>query len=144
MYTSGPRPHRSGCPAVTANASASLFYGAPAVAFVLHTGAHPASAAMHAALDEHVNDLTALKLAAARSAHGYVCAFYQVNYGAGGSCQHIVGPALDAYVTGQVLAAVAPAALEVSMAARRQYQLAEPENRLVTRQLEAQAGIRYW
>lgn len=26
---------------VTANASASLFYGAPAVAFVLHTGAHP-------------------------------------------------------------------------------------------------------
>jgi hypothetical protein len=48
---------------VTANASASLFYGAPAVAFVLHTGAHPA--AMLAALDEHVNDLTALKLAAA-------------------------------------------------------------------------------
>ncbi len=50
---------------VTANASASLFYGAPAVAFVLHTGAHPAYAAMLAALDEHVNDLTALKLAAA-------------------------------------------------------------------------------
>ena len=49
---------------VTANASASLFYGAPAVAFVLHTGAHPAYAAMLAALDEHVNDLTALKLAA--------------------------------------------------------------------------------
>jgi DNA invertase Pin-like site-specific DNA recombinase len=103
---------------------------------------------------------------AARSAHGYVCAFYQVNYGTGGSCQHIAGPALDAYVTGQVLEAVAPAALEVSMTAaaqaederamldklwrqrleraryaagraRRQYQLAEPENRLVTRQLEA-------
>jgi DNA invertase Pin-like site-specific DNA recombinase len=99
------------------------------------------------------------------SAHGYVCAFYQVNYGTGGPCQHIAGPALDAYVTGQVLAAVAPAALEVSMAAagqaeaerasldrlwrqrleraryaadraRRQYQLAEPENRLVVRQLE--------
>jgi hypothetical protein len=50
---------------VTANASASLFYGAPAVAFVLHTGAHPACAAMLAALDEHVNDITALKLAAA-------------------------------------------------------------------------------
>jgi hypothetical protein len=45
---------------VTANASASLFHGAPAVAFVLHTGAHPAYAAMLAALDEHVNDLTAL------------------------------------------------------------------------------------
>jgi DNA invertase Pin-like site-specific DNA recombinase len=103
----------------------------------------------------------------ARSAHAYVCAFYQVNYGTGGSCQHIAGPALDAWVTGQVLAAVAPAALEVSMAAaaqaederaaldklrrqrleraryaadraRRQYQLAEPENRLVTRQLEAE------
>ncbi len=99
------------------------------------------------------------------SAHGYVCAFYQVNYGTGGPCQHIAGPALDAYVTGQVLEAVAPAALEVSLAAagqaeaeramldklwrqrleraryaadraRRQYQLAEPENRLVVRQLE--------
>ena len=50
---------------VTANASASLFYGAPAVAFVLHTGAHPAYAPMLGALDEHVNDLTTLKLAAA-------------------------------------------------------------------------------
>jgi hypothetical protein len=100
------------------------------------------------------------------SAYGYTCGFYQVNYGTGGRCQHIAGPALDGYVTGQVLDAVAPAALEVSMAAaaqaegeramldklwrqrveraryaadraRRQYQLAEPENRLVTRQLEA-------
>jgi hypothetical protein len=35
--------------------------------------------------------------AAARSVHGYVCAFYQVNYGTGGRCQHISGPALDAY-----------------------------------------------
>ena len=50
---------------VTASASASLFYGAPAVAFVLHTAAHPAYTAMLAALDEHINDLTALKLAAA-------------------------------------------------------------------------------
>jgi hypothetical protein len=103
---------------------------------------------------------------AARPAHGYTCAFYQTNYGTGGSCQHIAGPALDAYVMGQVLEAVAPAALEVSMAAagqaederamldklwqqrleraryaadraRRQYQLADPENRLVVRQLEA-------
>ena len=50
--------------------------------------------------------------AAARSAHGYVCAFYQVNYGTGGPChcQHIACPALDAYVTSQVLEAVAPAA----------------------------------
>ncbi|MEV7970260.1 recombinase family protein [Sphaerisporangium sp. NPDC088356] len=98
-------------------------------------------------------------------AHGYVCAYNQVNYGTGGPCQHIAGPALDAYVAGQVLAAVAPAALEISIRAaaqaeaeramldklwhqrlertryaadraRRQYQLAEPENRLVVRQLE--------
>jgi len=104
--------------------------------------------------------------ASARSAYGYGCAFYQVNYGTGGSCQHVSGAALDDYVAGHVLAAVAPAALEVSMAAaaqaederatldklwrqrleraryaasraRRQYQLAEPENRLVARQLEA-------
>jgi hypothetical protein len=51
---------------ITANPSASLFHGAPAVAFVLHTAAHPAYASMLAALDEHINDLTALKLAAAR------------------------------------------------------------------------------
>jgi DNA invertase Pin-like site-specific DNA recombinase len=102
----------------------------------------------------------------ARSVHGYTCSFYQANYGTGGPCQHVSGPALDSYITGQVLEAVAPAALEVSMTAasqaederamldklwrqrverarydadraRRQYQLAEPENRLVTRQLEA-------
>jgi hypothetical protein len=102
----------------------------------------------------------------ARSAYGYTCGFYPVNYGTGGRCQHIAGAALDDYIAGQVLAAVAPAALEVSMAAaahaederamldklwrqrlerarhaadraRRQYQLAEPENRLVARQLEA-------
>jgi DNA invertase Pin-like site-specific DNA recombinase len=102
----------------------------------------------------------------ARSVHGYTCSFYQANYGTGGTCQHVSGPALDGYIARQVLEAVAPAALEVSMAAasqaederamlgklwrqrveraryaadraRRQYQLAEPENRLVTRQLEA-------
>jgi DNA invertase Pin-like site-specific DNA recombinase len=98
-------------------------------------------------------------------AHGYSCAYNQSNYGTGGRCQHVAGPALDAYITEQVLAAVAPAALEVSLAAadhaeaeragldrlwrqrlerahyaadraRRQYQLTEPENRLVARQLE--------
>ncbi len=102
----------------------------------------------------------------ARASHGYSCAFYPSNYGTGDRCQHIAGPALDRYVAGQVLDAIAPAALEVSMAAaaqaeneragldrhwrqrveraryaadraRRQYQLADPENRLVTRQLEA-------
>jgi DNA invertase Pin-like site-specific DNA recombinase len=98
-------------------------------------------------------------------AHAYACAYLQVNYGTRHRCQHIAGPALDAYVTDQVLAAIAPAALEVSLTAaeqaeadrttldtlwrqrleraryaadraRRQYQLAEPENRLVVRQLE--------
>ena len=58
--------------------------------------------------------------ASARSAYGYTCAFYQVNYGTGGRCQHIAGAALDDYVAGQVLDAVAPAALEVSMAAAAQ------------------------
>jgi DNA invertase Pin-like site-specific DNA recombinase len=103
---------------------------------------------------------------AARPAHSYTCAFYQANYGTGGNCQHIAGTPLDDWVARQVLDAVAPAALEVSMTAaaqaederamldklwhqrleraryaadraRRQYQLAEPENRLVARQLEA-------
>jgi hypothetical protein len=102
----------------------------------------------------------------ARAAYGYTCGFYPVNYGTGDRCQHIAGPALDGYIARQVLDAIAPAALEVSMAAsaqaenergaldklwrqrveraryaadraRRQYQLADPENRLVTRQLEA-------
>jgi len=101
-----------------------------------------------------------------RAAYGYTCGFYPVNYGTGDRCQHIAGPALDDYVARQLLDTVAPAALEVSMAAaahaederavlgklwrqrveraryaadraRRQYQLADPENRLVTRQLEA-------
>jgi DNA invertase Pin-like site-specific DNA recombinase len=102
---------------------------------------------------------------AQRASHSYDCAYNQVNYGTGGTCQSIAGLALDIYITGQVLSAVAPAALEVSLRAadqaeaeradldklwrqrieragyaaeraRRQYQLAEPENRLVTRRLE--------
>jgi Recombinase zinc beta ribbon domain len=84
---------------------------------------------------------------------------------AAAQCQQLAGPPVDAHVTGLLLAAVAPAALEVSLAAagqaearraqvdriwrqrleragyqaeraRRQYQLVEPENRLVARQLE--------
>ena len=50
---------------ITANASAGLFYGAPAVAFVLHTAANPAYRTVLAKLDEHINNLTAQKLAAA-------------------------------------------------------------------------------
>jgi DNA invertase Pin-like site-specific DNA recombinase len=94
----------------------------------------------------------------------YVCGRGKSDYAAG-QCQQLAGPCADAYVTDLLLAAMAPAALEVSLAAaeqagaqraevdriwrqrleraefaadraRRQYQLAEPENRLVVRQLE--------
>lgn len=80
-------------------------------------------------------------------------------------CQHMAGPCLDEYVTAYVLAALEPAALELSLAAAeqveqeraavaqlweqrreraayavdraaRQYQTVEPENRLVARTLE--------
>ena len=80
-------------------------------------------------------------------------------------CQQMAAPFLDDHVVAQVLSALAPAALELSVTAagqvearraevdriwrqrleradfacdrtRRQYQLAEPENRLVARQLE--------
>jgi Recombinase zinc beta ribbon domain len=98
------------------------------------------------------------------AAHAYVCGSAASDY-AQPSCQHLAGPCLDGYVTAAVLDAIAPAALEVSLHAagqveseraeldrlwrqrleraayhadrtRRQYQLAEPENRLVARQLE--------
>jgi Recombinase/Recombinase zinc beta ribbon domain len=94
----------------------------------------------------------------------YVCAREKSDYG-GGQCQQLAGSCVDGYVTGLLLDALAPAALEVSLAAaeqaeaqraqldqiwrqrleradfaadraRRQYQLTEPENRLVARQLE--------
>ena len=94
----------------------------------------------------------------------YACDRGKSGYAAD-QCQQLAGPGVDGYVTGLLLAAMAPAALEVSLAAagqagaqraqvdriwrqrleradyaagraRRQYQLAEPENRLVVRQLE--------
>jgi hypothetical protein len=93
-----------------------------------------------------------------------VCSREKADHG-GGPCQQLAGPCVDGYVTGLMLDAMAPAALEVSLAAagqvearrtqvdqiwrqrleradfgadraRRQYQLTEPENRLVARQLE--------
>jgi hypothetical protein len=96
----------------------------------------------------------------------YVCARQQTDYGQGERCQALAGACVDALVTGQVLAALTPAAVEVSLGAaqqltaeraelerlwqqrleraqvavdraRRCYRLAEPENRLVVRQLEA-------
>ncbi len=94
----------------------------------------------------------------------YVCDRDKSDYAAD-QCQQLAGPGVDGYVTGLLPQAMAPAALEVSLAAagqaeaqraqvdriwrqrleradyaadraRRQYQLAEPENRLVVRQLE--------
>ncbi|MFF4619210.1 recombinase family protein [Nonomuraea jabiensis] len=96
--------------------------------------------------------------------HNYVCVREYADRG-GPRCQQLAGPCVDAHVTERLLEMIAPAALEVSLhaaeqiesdrarleklwrqrleraayatdRARRQYQLAEPENRLVVRQLE--------
>ncbi|MFF3879375.1 recombinase family protein [Streptomyces sp. NPDC001978] len=95
----------------------------------------------------------------------YVCCRDVTNYGADKTCQLLNAACVDAFVTQQVLAALTPAAVEVSLRAadqilaeraeleklwaqrleraayeadraRRCYHLAEPENRLVVRQLE--------
>jgi hypothetical protein len=94
----------------------------------------------------------------------YACARDLTDYG-GRLCQAMAGTGIDAHVTARVLAALEPAATEVSLhaaeqieadrvrvdriwrqrleragidadRARRRYRLAEPENRLVMRQLE--------
>ena len=94
----------------------------------------------------------------------YDCAHRRNHYGEA-LCQHVAGPCLDDFVTTQVLSALAPASLELSLAAAeqveqdraavaqlweqrreraayetdraaRQYQAVEPENRLVARTLE--------
>ncbi len=94
----------------------------------------------------------------------YECAHRRNHYGEA-LCQHLGGPVLDTFVTEHVLAALEPAALELSLAATeqveqeraslaqlweqrreraayetdraaRQYQAVEPENRLVARTLE--------
>lgn len=52
--------------------------------------------------------------------HNYHCGYLRASYGTGQLCQHIAGPALDAYVVDQVMAAIAPAALEVSLRAAEQ------------------------
>lgn len=96
--------------------------------------------------------------------HTYECTRLRGNYG-GPLCQHVPGPCLDTFVGEQVLAALEPAALELSLAAAeqveqeratllahwqrrreraayeaeraaRQYHAVEPENRLVARSLE--------
>jgi DNA invertase Pin-like site-specific DNA recombinase len=96
--------------------------------------------------------------------HTYICCRHQVDYGEE-RCQQLSGLCLDAYVSEQVLRALEPAALELSLTAvqhvereradlerlwqqrleratyeaeraRRQYDAVEPENRLVARSLE--------
>jgi DNA invertase Pin-like site-specific DNA recombinase len=96
--------------------------------------------------------------------YAYTCARRRSAYGEE-LCQHVAGANLDAFVSQQVLAALEPAALELSLEAAahlereradlgrlwqqkveratyeaeraaRQYQLVEPEHRLVARQLE--------
>jgi DNA invertase Pin-like site-specific DNA recombinase len=49
----------------------------------------------------------------------YDCAHRRNHYGEA-LCQHVAGPSLDAYVTRQVLAALEPASLELSLAAAEQ------------------------
>jgi hypothetical protein len=99
-----------------------------------------------------------------RTHHTYDCTERRTHYGEP-LCQHVPGPALDAFVSQQVLAALAPAALELSLTAAerveqeraaldrlwqqrreraayeaaraaRQYHAVEPEHRLVARTLE--------
>lgn len=95
--------------------------------------------------------------------HRYLCCRQAVDYG-GDKCQQLAGAALDKFVSQQVLQALEPAALELSLEAAshleqerseldqlwqkrleraafeaeragRHYRLVEPENRLVARQL---------
>src|ERR687884_1675905 len=96
---------------------------------------------------------------------GYVCQNFASNYG-GSSCQHLAGKAVDEWISRQVLRALEPASLALSLEAvrhaeteradldrlwqqrleraryeadraARQYAVVEPEHRLVARQLEA-------
>lgn len=98
--------------------------------------------------------------------HRYLCSQQKVSYG-GEVCQGMAGVTLDQFVSEQVLAALEPAALELSLAAAqhleqerteldrlwqqrleraryeaehagRHYRYVEPENRLVARQLAQQ------
>lgn len=99
-----------------------------------------------------------------RTYHTYDCMERRTHYGEP-LCQHVPGPRLDAFVSQQVLAALEPATLELSLTAAeqveqertdldrlwhqrreraayeaeraaRQYHAVEPENRLVARSLE--------
>src|SRR6266511_884987 len=57
----------------------------------------------------------------------YVCARQLTDYGAGQRCQALAGACVDALVTQQVLAALAPAAIEVSLQAAEQVEAERAE-----------------
>ncbi len=85
--------------------------------------------------------------------HTYECVERWTHYGEP-KCQHLAGPCLDTFISQQVLLALEPAALELSLTATehgpqrreraayeveraaRQYHAVEPEHRLVARTLE--------
>jgi DNA invertase Pin-like site-specific DNA recombinase len=96
--------------------------------------------------------------------YAYACGRLHIDYGLP-RCQHVAGPVIDAFVSQHLLAALEPAALELSLEAAthleqeraeldrlwrqrveraayeaeragRQFRLVEPENRLVARHLE--------
>lgn len=96
--------------------------------------------------------------------YAYACGRMRIDYGLP-PCQHVAGPVIDAFVSEHLLAALQPAALDLSLAAAthleqeraeldclwqqrveraayeadragRQFRLVEPENRLVARHLE--------
>jgi hypothetical protein len=104
-----------------------------------------------------------VRYAGRQQQHSYLCSRLMSDYG-GKLCQSIAGPTVDAFVSQQVLAALEPAALTLSLEAARgleteraeldhwwqqrleradfeaeraarHYRLLEPENRLVARQL---------
>ena len=58
----------------------------------------------------------------------YVCARQQTDYGTGQRCQALAGACVDALVTQQVLAALAPAAVEVSLRAAEQVRPSGPNS----------------
>ncbi len=70
----------------------------------------------------------------------YVCARQLTDYGAGQRCQALAGACVDALVTEQVLAALAPAAVEVSLQAAQQLSAERAElDRLWAQRLERAA-----
>jgi hypothetical protein len=73
----------------------------------------------------------------------YVCARQLTDYGAGQRCQALAGACVDTLVTEQVLAALAPAAVEVSLQAAEQVTAERAElERIWQQRLERGPGRR--